>query len=283
MGVVLSKPETFSAIKSIDMIDEVKSSLQNENDYNKLNEKLKTDAGKIVKTLNNAKEKEHQNIIAVQNEEATIKLADTLKEEAEKAHNIALQVVNLPTVTDEIKNNLVDNALILTEKAQTAQSEADTAKDERLNAQQAADIANQQAKLATELLYLNKSLEMGSITKSREASIINNSIDMASMNNSIDMASMNNSFDMASMNNSLPSGSKMNTNKFKFVNVFELKCPDKFVQHGTICGHLIETSKPQKKKPQQSNTLILLIILALIVLLVYRNKNFVQKNFNITL
>ena len=305
MGVLSSKLEssTTNLMKSMDIMNEAKSALQNENNSKKLNEKLKNDADKIIKTLDNAKEKEHQTIIAVKNEEATIKLAETLKEEAEKAHYIASQVINLPTVTEEVKNNLIDNALNLNEKAQNAQSDANIAIGERINAQQAADIANQQAKLATELLYLNKSLEMGSMNKtiemgslnksletasinqSIEASIINKSLDMASLNKSIETSIINKSLDMASMNKTLAmaSGSKMNDNKFKFVNVFELKCPDKFVQNGTICGHLIDISKPEKKKPQQSNTLILLIILALIAILAYRNKNFVKKNFNITL
>jgi hypothetical protein len=64
-----------------------------------------------------------------------------------------------------------------------------------------------------------------------------------------------------------------------FINDPKLNCQPGFIQQGNYCKRKIEGFTNIK----ESNILLILIIIILLVLLAYRNKEFVKKNFNITI
>jgi hypothetical protein len=194
---------------------------------------------KVIKILKYAQEKEQQLKIVTQNEKSAKKLAEKLKIEAMTARTLASQVLSTHNATQEVHQHLVDNVTNLAEKAQLAQYEASKASEERIKAVNSANVASQQAKIAKEL------------------SNFNNLSDMSFMKPTI--------------------SNTLSKDKFKFVDNFQLKCPQGFVQQGTNCRRLIKIPNIEGfKNVNESNTLLIIIILILIIILAYRNKHLIK-------
>jgi hypothetical protein len=216
---------------------------------------IKIDEEKAIKALKEAADKTEQAKLATTAEESARKLAETLKQQANEAQNVAIQVINTPNATQEVQQQLIDNANVLTEQAKIAENEAIKASEERMKAEKTADKANQQAKIARNLVDLNGPL------------------------------------DISNMKPSISISNKVTKGRFRLVDGFQLRCPDGFVQQGTHCGRLIEISNSSFgegdvegfENTKQSNSLLVLIILVLLIVLAYRNKDWVRRTLNVSL
>jgi hypothetical protein len=222
------------------------------------------DTDKTQQILQEAREKEEIAKNAIENEKTIRKLAEDLKKEAIQAHTIATQLLStVPDATQEIQQQVIDNANTLAEKARQAEIDVALATQERLIAVNSAEVAIKKAGFAKDITEINKNLDNIKPRLKKK---------------------------------------KLNRKKFKLVNKFKLKCPDGFYQEGAYCGRLVKLSDNNTdtnednllvnnnediiegfRNKQSNNKEIVLIIIGLLIILAFRNKEFVKKTFNITL
>ena len=107
-----------------------------------------------------AQEKEQQAMIAIQNEDTAKQLALQLKQEAEKANTVALQVINAISTSQENKQKAVDYINNLNDKIMNAEYEVSKATEDRIKAQKSAEVALQRAKFADEVVNINNDINV---------------------------------------------------------------------------------------------------------------------------
>lgn len=124
----------------------------------------KIDEDKKDMAIKYAQEKEQQAKIAIQNEDTAKRLAIQLKQEAEKANTVALQVINAISTSQENKQKVIDYVNNLNDKIKNAEYEVSKAIEERIKAQNSADVALQRAKFADEVVNINNDINILKIT-----------------------------------------------------------------------------------------------------------------------
>jgi hypothetical protein len=200
---------------------------------------------KAIKIINFSKEKENELSNAINNYNNASNIALTLNKETEDAIAIAVDIINNPDTNQETAQNLIDNVNFLNEKAKIADYEVQKAIEEKIKIEKTVEISKQKSKIAEDILNLN----------------LNNKIDILNMDPLIRIPE------------------ETIKNKTKFIDRFELKCPDGFNQNKKYCERVIEIYNPSIenniKKNDKSNSynfLIIIIILILLFVIYYRNK-----------
>jgi hypothetical protein len=148
-------------------------------------------------------------------------LVEKIKHEANVARKLTTQMLNIPDITNKVKQHFIDNINELDKKVHNAQYEAFKAIEDKIKTDTNAKVKNDKLK---NINFFND--------------IINN-----------------------------------------LKNNPELQCQQGFIKQGNYCKRKIEGFTNIK----ESKILIILTILILLVVLAYRNKEFVKKNFNITI
>lgn len=254
--------------KKLDSSQSVNKMISNLNEINK-------DIKNTKKALKNIQEKDNQLAIAIKNEETAKSLAEQLKKQAEEARVVATQVINAPTASVEVKQQLneiatnleikaeeakiqLDNAILITQASQVPQSLQNTIVTQDVPVTQYVPVTKDiqdimQISQASQETQVSEASQVTPIMQasqyfqaSQDTEVDDDDNDASGEVDGID--EINNStipksgLDITKMKPKIKISNKKTKNKFRILDGFQMKCPDGFIQQGTHCGRLIEIS-----------------------------------------